>query len=137
MGQERRGQVNTSALLDSSRKTSAAETPRKRITQPHGQRTASSGAGFGEVMEDTPNFFRARRNELAVKHRQKISQFDMAVRFKGLTPSSIGSWERDEVVPAVPISKLAQGYEVSESVMEREVMALRRRIEAREAAAVK
>lgn len=75
-------------------------------------------------------FFRSRRVELGA------TQLAIA-RDLGLTEKSVANWERETVIPSSPIADLARVYKVSESRMEREVMALRRRIEARELAASK
>jgi DNA-binding XRE family transcriptional regulator len=76
------------------------------------------------------NFFGEQRKRLDLNTTQ------MAARV-GVTHQTVLLWESDRVEPRVPIATLAAGYEVSESRMEREVMALRRRIEARKAASPK
>lgn len=72
-------------------------------------------------------FFEARRTKL------KLNPTQMAARL-GTTAQAIVWWEQDKRVPSLPITALAIAYEVSESQMEKEVMAIRRRIEARRAA---
>lgn len=74
------------------------------------------------------NFFEEQRVKLTLNTTQ------MAARV-GVTHQTVRLWEADRVVPRVQIATLAIGYEVAESRMEREVMAMRRRIESREAAA--
>jgi DNA-binding XRE family transcriptional regulator len=69
------------------------------------------------------NFFEARRKRL------EKTQREIALA-AGVTEKSVGNWENDRVIPSVPIATLAKVYDVDEKQMEREVMALRRRIEA-------
>jgi transcriptional regulator with XRE-family HTH domain len=77
-----------------------------------------------------PNFFEQQRNKLGLSGRA------MAARL-GIANQTVNNWENDKVVPAEPIAALAKSYEVSESRMEREVMAQRRRIEAKALATAK
>jgi DNA-binding XRE family transcriptional regulator len=74
------------------------------------------------------NFFEEQRGKLDLNRTQ------IAARV-GATAETVRLWEIERNVPSTPIATLAAGYEVTEQRMEREVMALRRRIEAREAAA--
>jgi transcriptional regulator with XRE-family HTH domain len=74
------------------------------------------------------NFFESRREEL------KLSQRALA-DVLGVSNTAVSNWEHDEVVPALEISALAAGYKVSESRIERELIALRRRIEERKSVA--
>lgn len=74
------------------------------------------------------NFFKARRDEL------KVTQRSLALALE-VTENTIANWEDDSVVPGSPIAALAVAYDVPESRMAREVMAVRLRIEAREAVA--
>lgn len=71
-----------------------------------------------------PNFFEEQRNRLG------LTRTEIAARLH-TTAESVRLWEIDRVVPSPPIAELATGYEVSEARMERQVMAVRRRIEAR------
>lgn len=72
-----------------------------------------------------PNFFERRRTQLG------RSRTEIAAQLK-LTAEAIRLWEKEVQGPKAHISALAVAYDVSEKVMEREVMALRRRIEARQ-----
>jgi len=75
-------------------------------------------------MKDTTNFFRDQR----VKLNLNLTQ--MAARC-GATAQTVLNWESDVSVPSPTVETLAKAYEVSESRMERELMAQRRRIERR------
>jgi transcriptional regulator with XRE-family HTH domain len=78
------------------------------------------------------NFFERQRKALGVK-----SQRAMAARI-GCSNEAVRQWESDGAVPSTPIKQLAASYQVTENTMEREVMALRRRMEAKtETAAAK
>lgn len=79
-------------------------------------------------MAEYENWFKRRREELGMTQREMADAC-------GVTEKSVANVENDRVVPSSPIASLAAAYSVAEKVMEREVMALRRRIEAREAAA--
>jgi DNA-binding XRE family transcriptional regulator len=70
------------------------------------------------------NFFRSQREQLDTTQRA------LAIAI-GVTEKAIANWENDVVVPKTPIAILASVYGVSEQKMEREVMAQRRRIEAK------
>ena len=72
------------------------------------------------------NFFEQQRIRLDLNPTQ------MAARL-GITSVTVRSWEMDTNIPRLPIARLATDYEVTEKVMEREVMALRRRVEAKRA----
>lgn len=72
-----------------------------------------------------PNFFETHRTDVL-----KLSQRGMATKL-GVANTTVGTWEADELIPTLSVEKLAIGYEVSESRMEKELMAMRRRIEAR------
>lgn len=72
-----------------------------------------------------PNFFETQRTDVL-----KFSQRAMAMKL-GVANTTVATWEADEAVPGLPVAKLAAEYQVSESRMERELMAMRRRIEAR------
>lgn len=76
------------------------------------------------------NFWEKQRSEVL-----GISQRKMAARI-GVSNSAISSWEVDQVIPTTPIAELARAYEVNEKIIERELIAQRRRIEAKTAAAV-
>lgn len=74
------------------------------------------------------NFFQQRREFIG------LSQRKMATRI-GVSNEAVRQWEDDSSVPQTPIAVLATAYQVSETKMEREVMALRRRLEATKAEA--
>lgn len=68
-----------------------------------------------------------------LEHRRTrlgLSRTQIAARIS-TTAEAVRRWEIELVVPSIPISSLASAYEVSEDKMADEVMALRRRIEAR------
>ena len=69
------------------------------------------------------NFFEEQRERLGLTRTQMGAKV-------GASAETVRQWESDTQVPRNPIADLASGYEVSEKVMEREVMALRRRKEA-------
>jgi DNA-binding XRE family transcriptional regulator len=69
------------------------------------------------------NFFKTRRDELKTTQRAIAIAADV-------TEKTVANWENDAAVPSTPIATLAAVYDVTETKMEREVMALRRRIEA-------
>lgn len=69
------------------------------------------------------NFFEAQRNALNISQRQMAKRLDVS-------NTLISALEQDRRVPRVTVAKLAKAYEVTETRMERELMALRRRIEA-------
>jgi transcriptional regulator with XRE-family HTH domain len=77
-----------------------------------------------------PHFFEQQRLKL------NLSQRGMAARLS-ISNETVRNWEADAAVPTPPIAELATAYEVTEQRMEREVMALRRRIEAKQAVASK
>ena len=69
------------------------------------------------------NLLRKRREEL------KLTQFQMANKIGGVTPSSIAAWESERVVP--PLSRvpgIAKGYELTEAQVEKEIVAIGRRM---------
>lgn len=72
------------------------------------------------------NFFEERRTTLGLSR----TQIAAIVR---TTAEPVRQWEADTSVPRPSIELLATAYRVSEARMEKEVMALRRRIEARRA----
>lgn len=76
------------------------------------------------------HFFEEQRERLG------LTKTEVAARLR-TTAETIRQWEADMVVPSRPITSLALAYEVPESRMEKEVMALRRRIEARTPVAAK
>lgn len=72
------------------------------------------------------NFFEEQREKLDRTRTEQGAKVSASAE-------SVRQWEADMSVPRVPIATLAVGYDVAESRMEKEVMALRRRIEARKA----
>ncbi len=76
------------------------------------------------MKESTVNFFRDRRLALG------LSLTQMGAR-AATTAQTVFNWEAGDTVPSATIATLATAYEVAESRMEKEVMAQRRRIEAK------
>ena len=79
------------------------------------------------MSEEAKNFFEEQREKLGLTATQ------MAARVP-VSSDSVRDWEADGAVPRPPIAALAKAYQVSEQRMEKEVMALRRRLEAKRAA---
>lgn len=69
------------------------------------------------------NFFARQRVKLDIPRTHLARRMNK-------TASAVLHWERDYVVPLVPVDVLAAAYEVSETRMSEELIALRRRIEA-------
>jgi transcriptional regulator with XRE-family HTH domain len=76
------------------------------------------------------NFFEERRARLGLSLTKLAARLDM-------TAQAVQRWEAELNYPSKPIRELALAYEVTEQRMADEVIALRMRIERREAAAVK
>ena len=76
-------------------------------------------------------FLRQRRLVLPQKHGRKFSQLDIAVRL-GWVPNTIGTYERDEVVPDLKdAAALAKAYETSEEQIEQWIVEVGRRVRSR------
>lgn len=80
------------------------------------------------MAKDEITFWERRRDEL------ELSQRAMATRL-GVSNTTIVAWEDWQVVPQLPIQKLAEGYEAPADKIESELIVQRRAIEGRRASA--
>jgi len=68
------------------------------------------------------NLFLKRRKEL------KLTRFEMAIKIGGITPSALAAWETERAVPKLSqVPLISRGYEITESQVEREILAIGRR----------
>lgn len=72
-------------------------------------------------MKTTINFWRDQRIKLGLSLTQMAARVDSSAQ-------TVLNWENDETLPSKSSAELAAGYEVSESRIDREFMAMRKRI---------